>query len=305
MATTMHNLTEEMIKTTVANTISQHSTENAPVRADALLQISQALQATLHLGPLADTFFTEATSLIPITGLEYYDAEGEMLHRVGERARNTLSYRLTLGEEFLGNIIFRRRAKFSSEDAHELESLLCCLLYPLRNALLYRDALAMAQKDPLTGIGNRSAFNEAIHHEVNLAQRHGHDFSMIVLDIDHFKRINDAYGHSRGDTAIRSVVEAAKDCARSTDSLYRYGGEEFVILLRNTNQTGAYLLADRIRAQVEKMVCVCEDESIDMTVSVGVSSLSDKDTAESLFDRADAALYTAKHSGRNRVVSAD
>ncbi len=301
----MQDLTDKMAKTAIANTISAYRQGQYPARTDALFQISQALQATLHLGPLVDTFYTEATSLIPITGLEYYDAEGELLHRVGERARNTLSYRLTLTDEFLGNIIFRRRAKFSAEDAQELESLLCCLLYPLRNALLYRDALAMAQKDPLTGIGNRSAFNEAIHHEVNLALRHGHDFSMIVLDIDHFKQINDTYGHSHGDLAIKEVVNAAKECARSTDSLYRYGGEEFVILLRNTDKIGAHLLADRIRAKVEKLICIADDERIQMTISVGVSSLAPQDSAERLFDRADSALYTAKRSGRNRVISAD
>lgn len=305
MATLMHNLTEQMANSTLANTISSHDQASIAESADTLFQISQALQATLHLGPLVDTFFTETTGMIPITGLEYYDAEGELLHRVGERARNTLSYRLTLSDEFLGNIVFRRRAKFSSEDAQRLESMLCCLLYPLRNALLYRDALAMAQKDSLTGIGNRSAFNEALYHEVSLALRHNHAFSMIVLDIDHFKRINDNYGHSCGDAAIKAVVEAAKECARSTDSLYRYGGEEFVILLRNTDQTGAYLLADRIRSQVEKLVFLFGDERVDMTISAGVSSLSNQEKAEHLFDRADSALYTAKHSGRNRVVSAD
>jgi len=301
----MQDLTQQIDPATLANTVGSSNLNSLPGQTDTLFQVSQALQARLQLGPLVDTFFTEVTQVIGITGLEYYGVNDELLHRVGERSRNTLSYRLTLSEEFLGNMIFRRRARFSSEDAHQLESLLCCLLYPLRNALLYRDALAMAQKDPLTGIGNRAAFNEALHHEVSLAQRHDHDFAMIVIDIDHFKRINDNFGHSLGDKAIQAVVDTAKECARSTDSLYRFGGEEFVILLRNTDQVGACLLAERIRAQVEHTACIQDNVRIDMTISAGVSSLGGTDSTASLFDRADNALYTAKRTGRNRVICAD
>jgi diguanylate cyclase (GGDEF)-like protein len=298
-------MTENLEKAPMGAIINPYTRGSTPRGRDDLFAISQALQTTLSLRPLIDIFFTELTEVMPITGLEYLDVDGELIHRVGERARNTLNYRLNLRNENLGTIVFRRRAKFSNDDASELESMLCCLLYPLRNALLYQDALALAQKDALTGIGNRAAFNEALHHEVNLAKRHNHNLSMVIIDIDHFKRINDSYGHSRGDCAIQTVVEAVQECIRSTDSFFRYGGEEFVMLLRNTDQHGAHLLADRIRARVEKMLCICEDEKIEMTVSAGVSALRDNDTPGSLFDRTDGALYTAKRSGRNRVVSAD
>ncbi|MBI5039738.1 MAG: GGDEF domain-containing protein, partial [Gammaproteobacteria bacterium] len=181
------------------------------------------------------------------------------------------------------------------------EKLLCCLLYPLRNALLYRDALALAQKDALTGICNRAALDESLHAEVNLAGRHRTPLSIVVFDIDHFKSINDRHGHSQGDIAIKAVVESAQHCARSTDMLFRYGGEEFVMILRNTTLNGARLLADRIRRKVEKLECQGKRKPITMTVSAGVATLESGETAQKLFERADTALYAAKNSGRNRV----
>ena len=122
-----------------------------------------------------------------------------------------------------------------------------------------------------------------------------------MFDIDHFKAINDSYGHSQGDISIKSVVECAQHCARSTDMLFRYGGEEFVMILRNTTLDGARLLADRIRRKVEKMECQDKGKPINMTVSAGVATLAPGESAQHFFERADAALYAAKNSGRNRV----
>lgn len=273
--------------------------------ADHLLQMTQSLQTTLDIPLLLDLFQQQTERNVPLDGLEYEPTTPGLAQRRGERARHTARYTLKLGDLDLGNLVFRRRTKFTEDEIAIIEKLLCCLLYPLRNALLYHDALALAQKDALTGICNRSAFDDALRAEVSLARRHGTPLSLVLFDIDHFKQVNDTYGHTQGDNAIRAVVRCAQQCARNTDLLFRYGGEEFVMILRNTTTAGAYLLADRIRRKVEKLECQGERKPVVMTISAGIASLTDDESAEQLFERADRALYAAKHAGRNRVQVAE
>lgn len=269
-----------------------------------IARITQTLQTTLSLPPLIDLFYQEIAQRIGLDGMVYVNAELEFERIQGIRARNSCSYNLALSEASLGEVTFHRKKAFDQEEIARIENYLCCLLYPLRNALLYHDALAQAHKDPLTGINNRASLQENLGTEISLAQRHGSGLAIILFDIDHFKRINDSYGHQRGDCAIKSTVEAAQSCARTTDTLYRYGGEEFVLLLRNTDAKGACLLAERIRSTIEMLMIECDGQQINFTISVGVASMHADETASSLFDRADKSMYEAKAGGRNRVVCA-
>lgn len=271
--------------------------------ADRLLRLTQSLQTTLEIPALLELFQLQSNINVPVDGLAYRNDALNMEYCIGSQARHSCRYQLKLGELDLGSLVFRRRNKFGEDETIILEKLLCCLLYPLRNALMYQDALALAQKDALTGICNRAAFDESLRAEINLAGRHGSPLSIVVFDIDHFKSINDRFGHSYGDNAIKAVAQCAQRCARSSDLLFRYGGEEFVMLLRNTDRKGARLLAERIRREVEKLVCQTSQQAIPITVSAGIAALQASDTAKQLFERADQALYQAKHSGRNRVCS--
>lgn len=269
--------------------------------ADRLLRMTQSLQTTLEIPALLELFYLQSDANVPVDGMDYVNEQLNLEYRTGTRSRHTCHYNLKLGDIDLGGLTFRRRGKFSEAETVVLEKLLCCLLYPLRNALLYRDALALAQKDSLTGICNRAALDDALETEVSLAGRHRTPLSIVVFDIDHFKSINDRYGHSMGDQAIKTVVKCAQSCARSTDMLFRYGGEEFVMLLRNTSLDGARLLAERIRRKVEKLECQGKRKPITMTISAGVAALEAGEKAHSLFERADQSLYAAKHGGRNKV----
>lgn len=269
--------------------------------SDRLLRMTQSLQTTLDLPALLELFYLQSELTIPLDGIDYVNEALGLDYRVGTRNRHSCNYSLRLGELDMGALIFRRRSKFADSETVILEKLLCCLLYPLRNALMYRDALALAQKDALTGICNRAALDESLHTEVSLAGRHRTPLSIIVFDIDHFKAINDRFGHSLGDNAIKAVAQCAQQCARSTDMLFRYGGEEFVMILRNATLNGARLLAERIRRKVEKLECQGKRKPFTMTVSAGVATLEGGETAQHLFERADTALYAAKHGGRNRV----
>lgn len=145
--------------------------------------------------------------------------------------------------------------------------------------------------------------DETLDREVDLAHRHKSALSAVMFDLDHFKNINDNYGHITGDDVLRECVECANQALRSTDMLFRYGGEEFVVLLPGVNAAGANLAAERLRSIIEKHVFNSNKGSVPVTISVGITSLTLNDTAKTLIERADKALYIAKCSGRNCVSS--
>lgn len=273
------------------------------VERDAL-HITRALQTTLDVPVLLERFHEQIHQLVQVDGIEYRNPERDISLRFGQRARNTCAYDLQLEGQSLGQVLFRRRRRFTDDQLKALEQLLCSLLYPLRNALLYQDALRAARKDPLTGVWNRAAMDEALQRALCLARRHRSALSILMIDLDHFKRINDRFGHGCGDQALRSVVSCMRNCIRGSDELFRYGGEEFVLLLPNTDKRGALLLADRIRRRIAGGRHVCEDSDMQLTVSIGVTAMKRGDTPETVFERADRAMYRAKEDGRNKVASA-
>lgn len=272
--------------------------------ASKAVEITQSLQTSLDPNRLLEMFSMEVGTLIVHQGVRYRNDKLDLDLKLGHQARHSYSYRLKLGEEPLGQLTFSRSQKFSDADTETLERLLCSLLYPLRNALLYQDALQLAQKDPLTGICNRAALDEMMQRELSHAHRQGSSCALIILDIDHFKAINDKYGHIVGDFALKAVADIMAKCKRDGDLLFRYGGEEFVVLMRDTEIEGAGLLAERIRRHIEAFPCCCSGVDLNIRVSMGVSVLQKNDNPISLFARADQALYSAKRNGRNQVVFA-
>lgn len=163
-----------------------------------------------------------------------------------------------------------------------------------------------ARTDPLTGCANRRWFVELARHELVRTHRHHKAMSMLLLDLDHFKAINDRYGHSTGDLVLKRVVEVCQDALREEDAIGRIGGEEFAVLLPETDREKAVEVGERVRQAVAASQVPAGDASpIRYTTSIGVSALQKGDTTiEALLNRADAALYRAKEAGRNRVVSA-
>jgi diguanylate cyclase (GGDEF)-like protein len=156
--------------------------------------------------------------------------------------------------------------------------------------------------DGLTQVFNRRYFNEALEREVNRSKRYQRALSLIVLDIDHFKRVNDTYGHLAGDGLLRQIATAIKPRLRREDIFARTGGEEFGILLPEIGLDGALSTADKVRRIVETSPLRHDQQTIPCTVSLGVAMLDDATTPEGLYKRADEHLYEAKQGGRNRVV---
>lgn len=168
---------------------------------------------------------------------------------------------------------------------------------------LQRELEHAARTDELTGIFNRRALFEFAEQDFAAARRHGRALSMLIIDIDRFKHINDSYGHPVGDRVIRSVALQAKHAIREIDRLGRVGGEEFVAILPEADIAQAVDIAERVRTSVEP-ISLQSAVQLRPTVSIGVASLSPEDRAvEDLYQRADEALYRAKAEGRNRVVA--
>jgi len=266
--------------------------------------ISSALQTTLEFNELIAIFSGKIQNMIPHSAFVYTNAEFGLEIKNGVFTRHSCSYALKVEQQQLGELKLMRNHRFIDAEIKLLETLLCCLIYPLKNATLFNQALKMAYTDPLTKTNNRTSFNDSVKREISLAKRGSKNLAMIFLDIDHFKAINDHYGHDCGDVTLASVAKWIKESLRDSDLVFRFGGEEFVILLSHTDLAGAELLAERIRASIAHHILAYGMETIKVTVSLGVSALRGNDTPEEFVKRADDAMYQAKRAGRNRVAVA-
>ena len=171
------------------------------------------------------------------------------------------------------------------------------------NGYLYLKLKELAQKDELTGLYNRRYFMERLAEEYLRSKRHNFSFTVILLDIDYFKKINDTYGHDCGDLVLSDFGRFLNDTIRRTDLTARYGGEEFVVLLPQTGKKEAYLLAERLREKVKNRVIIFEGQKVKYTVSMGLATYPiDAEEAKELLSLADKALYQAKNRGRDKVV---
>ena len=156
--------------------------------------------------------------------------------------------------------------------------------------------------DPLTGVANRRAIDTFTQEEYERAQRYKTDFSLLMIDLDHFKKVNDIYGHYIGDECLKIVAEKLDNSLRTVDQFGRFGGEEFVAILPETSLTEAIKVAERLRIAVHQLVPDIKDFSSSLSVSIGVSGFQEKDQSPmDIFKRADQALYEAKEMGRNLV----
>jgi diguanylate cyclase (GGDEF)-like protein len=159
----------------------------------------------------------------------------------------------------------------------------------------------MAITDGLTNLSNRKQLDNLLSEEIPRAQRHGRDLSLLMFDIDHFKSINDTYGHLTGDTVLRGLAALLQKRLRPNDKLGRYGGEEFCAILPETALPSAAVIADELRSLVAEHPFTAEGKDIRVTVSIGAACLQADMTMEQLYKRADDMLYQAKRSGRNKV----
>lgn len=274
-------------------------TRNANAWTIRKLKLSELLGQTLDIREIVSRFYDDVRGDIPMSGLRFARSELGIDVIYGSFGEHRADFSVRLGGQLLGNITLSRSSPFSPEEVRHVRSLLPCIAHPLRNAGHYQKALRSAFQDPLTQVMNRASLEQALPREVSLAQRHRASLSLLVIDLDHFKSINDTHGHLVGDSILIKIASTIKSCLRSTDLVYRYGGDEFVVCLPSTRLGAAVDVAERIRISVNRLPSGVE--GVSLSVTIGATEVGEGCVLESLFNRADSALYEAKRRGRNCV----
>lgn len=281
-------------------------TDSRPSVSRLITHLSTVLQTSIELAEIIHIFNDEVTQLIPFDGIAYQHQACRYDYSVGKTNGHSTSYRLQTPDDYLGELSFHRKsARFSETELETLERLITSLIYPLRNGLRYQEAVKSALTDALTGAGNRISMENVMAREFDLASRYHQPLSILMLDLDYFKEVNDQYGHAAGDYVLKAVVHSLQAASRCADMTFRYGGEEFVVLLNKTDITGAQITAERLRSTISGLSFHFENNNIPVTISIGGATLRVGETKEELLNRADKALYQSKERGRNCITHAN
>lgn len=274
--------------------------------AQAIVRLNLILQTSIELPEILRLFYQEARRAVQMDGISYQHSNPQFSFETGIASGHTSHYRLQTRCDFLGELsLHRTQQAFCDEELRRLDRLVETLIYPVRNGLRYLEAVRASLTDGLTGAGNRIHLESVMNREVEQAHRYQDALSVLVLDLDHFKRINDEFGHATGDYVLKMVAKTLAANSRCADMTFRFGGEEFVILLNKTASAGAKITAERIRRNIERLTLHYASKLIPVSVSIGVATLSRGESKEDLLVRADRALYQAKQNGRNQVVVAE
>lgn len=284
--------------------VDKHTLEtNTSLNLDDYI-ISGSMQITLEFNELVDIFSRKIQGAVPHSAYQYRNEAFDVDINNGIVTQHSLSYGLLYENQHLGELKLMRHTVFQEAEIKKLEDLLVLFCMALKNVAFYQQAIKMAHTDPLTKVRNRSSFDDTIQRELQLARRKKEALSVIFLDIDHFKILNDTYGHACGDFVLSAVANCIKEVLRGSDIVFRYGGEEFVIILSDTPEEGAGVIAERIRHEIDAHVLTYETHELQVTASLGTSTLRADDSVVSLVQRADHAMYLAKQNGRNQVRAA-
>lgn len=256
------------------------------------------LQTTLDLQQQLDIFMMSAKRVIPLVSLTLKTTLGEFSTADGIAASLRHQSSLVLEQQLLGELHYSSTHPFSPLVQQQLMLLESEWLFALRNALVVGRLQQMALKDPLTTLGNRRFFDDSFAKAVHLAKRHKIPFALLLLDLDNFKQVNDIAGHSTGDEVLVAVSECMRNTLRSTDSLFRFGGDEFAVLLNEQDAEHAERVAERLLAAFKTHPFLIK---YNIGCSIGIARLTAEHQPRDLFHQADEALYQAKSSGKGRI----
>ncbi len=250
---------------------------------------------------LIAVFINEVRKVLPCDGIEFNE-DNTGLHFIdGVISQNRCNYEIKFGEELLGKICFSREKAFLNSEMATLDTMVAGLVLPLRNSLHYQQAVRYALRDNLTGLRNGNFYFDNIGLEIERARRYKTPFSLLLLNLDNFRELNEQYGHSSGNTIVVEVAGRLEHEARNSDIVFRIGGDEFLVFLPNTARAGAVKVAERLKDSIMSTISIDKRTDIQLTVSIGVVTVLANDTAFKLIDRADKALFHAKILGKNRI----
>ncbi|XOB90806.1 GGDEF domain-containing protein [Pseudomonadota bacterium 24LQ007] len=269
--------------------------------SDVMARLARRLSTTLSLEAQLSILAEEMTDMVPFDSLNYRHriARQDFVFSTGMGGPHRCEYRLSLEGHQYGTLTLHRRQRFSDDELTGIEMMLSGAICHIRNACQFIAIEQTALTDSLTGIGNKRALDEALQRASAMADRHGAPWSLILCDLDHFKLINDNHGHVVGDHILARTAEKLEQALRNSDTVYRFGGEEFAILLPHTNEQEARDVADRIRGAIESIRVDGGETPLTVTASCGVAMHLTDEQPEQWLARADEALYRAKAAGRN------
>jgi len=250
---------------------------------------------------LINVFISEVRRLVPCDGIKYKEDSLGLNFIDGVISQHQCNYEIISDEQLLGNICFSRDEEFLDSELAEIENLLAGLVEPLRSALQYQQLVRFALRDHLTGLRNGSSYYNNITHEMDRARRYRVAFSLLLINLDNFREINEQYGRCTGNTVLVQVARRLEREARSNDIIFRKGGDEFLIFLPDTAKTAAIKVAERIKKSVLSESCVVDNIDVSFTMSIAVVTVLPNDSAFKLIGRADKALFQAKVLGKDRI----
>ena len=254
-------------------------------------QLLEQLQSTLDIGKLLHIFALQASKFADFSGL-YFQKAGLKVAMPGSRpAKNERKYDIKINGEFIGVLNYAINSPISLSHHKVLKELHAYLAYPMRNAIMYHQALQLAMEDALTGLGNRRYFDEQLKRAMHQANRQQKHVGLIVADLDKFKQINDTHGHKVGDTILIQFAKALLSSIRDSDSVFRFGGDEFAIIVEQASNNALELIECRIKHALTIDPTLKE---YGVACSLGSTFMTRADNEHSLFERADSILYQRK-----------
>ncbi len=265
-------------------------------RALDKLDFLQKLSVAVELQPLLAVYAREVSLRLQVTGLEF-EYEGRTYQpKYSQGSCCVLSSSLHLHDKSLGTMRYLSTKPLQQSQRQLIASLEEQLLQPLHNVLIFEHNRLLSLRDHLTGLGNRSYFDETLDCMQATAKRDMKPFSLLMLDLDNFKRVNDQHGHTEGDLVLKQFAKILQKALRINDYVFRFGGDEFVLLLAHSEVLNPNLVAQRILSMVHNDSLLNKHN---VTTSIGFTNWKDSDNNSSMLERADKVLYNAKELGKN------
>jgi diguanylate cyclase (GGDEF)-like protein len=272
---------------------AEHTPNN---ETTATHELVAELQTSLVIEDVLAIYAKFTKKLLNFTGLQFQSTLGTAQTSESDTNSTPYIFDLTIGREHLGQLIYFSKYPLGKAIESKLRSLHSALVYPLRNAMMYSRVLKLATKDSLTGLNNRSQFNDILSQKLENCRRYQRPFSLMLLDLDNFKQVNDKFGHKIGDDTLKEFATVLNSSIRATDTVFRFGGDEFAILIEDPEFKTNQVVSERIMQFVKQSSLMSKHE---VTVSIGYTLAMSNDCDIEIFSRADKGLYKAKASGRN------
>ena len=276
--------------------------------AERQLLLVQRLLGCGEQEELIRRFLHWARDLSLANGVAFQGAQSEENIALGKCHKHRAQYELNLDRAVLGSITLYRRQRYREDELSVIEQALGTLARCLRLANDITALRALATRDALTGLRNRRAMDEWLSKEISRTRRHAMPLTLMMIDVDHFKVLNDRLGHPTGDHILKTLATVLNESTRASDLSFRFGGDEFAVLLPQTGLDNAVIVGEQIRRNLGRL----SDETLQITdaanglrpdISIGIAALRDEDTHETLLRRADTHLYHAKAAGGARACS--